>query len=101
MYLIVIAWTYVVLLMSLAEALSPQGTVLGAFITLVLYGVLPLSIVMYILGTPSRKRARARADALAQEEAAAVEASALEPDQGRHASGAAEHPAVPSVRKEP
>lgn len=99
MYLIVIAWTYVVLLMSLAEALSPQGTVLGAFITLVLYGVMPLSIVMYILGTPSRKRARARADAVA--EAAAVETSALEPDQGRHASGAAEHPAVTSVRKEP
>ena len=99
MYLIVIAWTYVVVLMSLAEALSPQGTVLGAFITLVLYGVLPLSIVMYILGTPSRKRARSRADAVA--EAVAGEASALEPDQGRHASGAAEHPAVPSVRKEP
>lgn len=57
MYLVVIAWTYVVLLMSLAEAFSSQGSWLGAVMTFVLYGVLPLSIVVYILGTPARKRA--------------------------------------------
>ena len=33
MYLVVIAWLYVVLLMALAEAFSPQGTVLGAIVT--------------------------------------------------------------------
>ena len=51
---------YVVLMMAIAEALSPQGTVLGAFLTLVLYGVLPLSVLLYILGTPLRRRRSAR-----------------------------------------
>lgn len=57
MYLIVIAWLYVVLMAALVEATSSVGTVLGAVITFVLYGLLPLSIVVYILGTPGRKRA--------------------------------------------
>lgn len=57
MYLIVIAWTYVTLMMAVAEATSPQGTLLGAFITFALYGLLPMGILVYILGTPSRKRA--------------------------------------------
>ena len=57
MYLVAIAWIYVVLMMALAEATSTQGTVLGAIITFVLYGILPLGIVLYILGAPSRKQA--------------------------------------------
>ena len=77
MYLIAIAWIYVVLMMAAAEALSPQGSVLGALVTFVLYGVLPLSIVLYIGGTPGRKR-RLRADAAA--------ASAT-PDAGGVAAG--------------
>lgn len=60
MYLVALAWMYVVLMMAIAEALSPQGTVLGAFLTLVLYGVLPLSVLLYILGTPLRRRRAAR-----------------------------------------
>ena len=67
MYLIVIAWIYVVLMMSVAEAISTQGTVLGALITFVLYGVMPLSIVVYIMGTPGRRRARRAAES-AQED---------------------------------
>ena len=65
MYLIVIAWTYVTLMMAVAEATSPQGTVLGALITFALYGMLPMGILVYILGTPARKRkikARAAAE---------------------------------------
>ena len=58
MYLVAIAWGFVVVLMALVEATSSQGTVLGAFFTLLLYGVLPLSIVMYVLGTPMRRAAR-------------------------------------------
>ena len=58
MYLVAIAWIYVVLMMAVAEATSPQGTVLGAFFTLMLYGALPLSIVMYLLRTPHRRRMR-------------------------------------------
>ncbi len=100
MYLVAIAWIYVVLMMAVAEAVSPQGTVLGAVFTFLLYGVLPLSIVMYILGTPGRKRARraaeAAADLAAAEAASGVPASAA-PDGRDHATGAA----VAAERKEP
>ena len=61
MYLIVIAWLYVVLMMAVAEATNTTGTVLGALVTFVLYGALPVALVVYLMGTPARKRAlRAR-----------------------------------------
>lgn len=60
MHLVAMAWIYVVGMMALAEALSPQGSVLGALFTLLLYGVLPLGIVLYLMGTPMRRRARQR-----------------------------------------
>jgi hypothetical protein len=63
MYIVPIAWMFVVLLMTVAEATSTQGTVLGAFFTFVLYGLVPLAIVMYLMGTPSRRRARKLAEA--------------------------------------
>lgn len=101
MYLVAIAWMYVVLMMAVAEATSTQGTVLGALITFGLYGLLPLSIVMYLLGTPMRRKARlareAQADAAAQAEAAEEAAPSAQPD-GR---GEAARDAVPAVRKEP
>ncbi len=66
MYLVAIAWMYVVLMMVVVEAQSRQGSLLGALITLVLYGLLPLSIVLYVMGSPARRRARQRAEAAAQ-----------------------------------
>ncbi|MFY8118436.1 MAG: hypothetical protein ACOVLH_11555 [Roseateles sp.] len=96
MYLVAIAWLYVVVMMALAEAVSSQGTLLGALFTLLLYGLLPLSIVMYLLGTPARRRARRLA-----EQAEQAEASAEQPDGGDHATALpAEEPLAP-VRKEP
>lgn len=86
MYLIAIAWMYVVLMMSVAEALSSQGTVLGAVITFVLYGALPLPLLMYILGTPGRRRRRA------QEE----RTGSAPPDRGGEAPG----DAIAAERKE-
>ena len=65
MYLVVIAWMYVTVMMALAEAFSPGGSVLGAVITLVLYGLLPMGLLVYILGTPARKR-RLRAQQAAE-----------------------------------
>lgn len=62
MYLVAIAWLYVVVMMALAEALSPQGGVLGAFFTLLLYGVLPVVVLLYIMGAPHRRRARVAAE---------------------------------------
>jgi predicted membrane channel-forming protein YqfA (hemolysin III family) len=75
MHIVALGWMFVVVLMTLAEATSPQGTLLGAFITLILYGVLPLSIVLYIMATPTRRRARAR-----EEEAAKAAAEAPKQD---------------------
>lgn len=69
MYVVALAWIYVVLMMAVAEALSSQGTLLGALVTLVFYGVLPLSIVLYILNWPHRRRARASREAAASRDA--------------------------------
>lgn len=87
MYIIPIAWMFVVVLMTIAEATSTQGTVLGAFFTFVLYGLLPLSVVMYLLGTPGRRRARRAAEAADTADAAAVQASADAGDGSGHAPG--------------
>lgn len=71
MFLVVIAWGYVVLMMAVVEATSTGGTLLGAFFTLLLYGVLPLGIVVYLLRTPARARRRA---------------ASADPDRGGHAA---------------
>ena len=57
MLIVALAWIYVALMMAVAEATSTQGSVLGAVITFVLYGVLPLSILMYLMATPARRAA--------------------------------------------
>jgi hypothetical protein len=97
MYLIVIAWMYVVLMMSVAEATHPTGTLLGAMITFVLYGVGPVALVVYLMRAPARRKAiKARE---------AAEAESLAPDAGRHAAGGVEPVAgdtgIAPVRKEP
>ncbi len=58
MHLVAIAWIYVVLMMSVAEATNSNGTLLGAIFTFILYGVMPLAIVLYLLATPQRRAAR-------------------------------------------
>lgn len=65
MHIVAVAWLFVVILMTVAEATSPVGTVLGAFLTLLLYGLLPLGLVLYVMGTPMRRRARRQAEAAA------------------------------------
>ena len=101
MHLVIIAWLYVVLMMAVAEATNTTGTVLGAFFTFVLYGALPVAIIVYIMRTPARRRARQAREEAAREAAmaagAAAQASALAPDQG----GQAPADALAPVRKEP
>ena len=106
MYLVLIAWLYVTLMMAVAEATSPMGTVLGAVMTFVLYGLLPMGIVGYILGTPSRKRAikaREMAERAAYEEAQAQAAApdSTAPDAGGQTPAAAEQSRVTPMGKEP
>ena len=68
MHIVALAWVFVVVLMAAAEATSPQGSLLGAVITLLLYGVLPLGIVLYLMGTPMRRRARLQAEPSARDD---------------------------------
>ena len=95
MYLVAIAWMYVVLMMAVVEGTSATGSVLGAIFTFVLYGALPLSVVLYILRTPGRKRARLAAEAPAALEPRTATSTA-EPDSSNHAPG----DAVTAERKE-
>ncbi|MDP3522035.1 MAG: hypothetical protein Q8S02_15595 [Hydrogenophaga sp.] len=108
MYLIVIAWLYVTLMMALAEATNPTGSVLGAIVTFLLYGLAPMALVVYLMATPARKRkikAREAAEHeawLARQAAAAPAAAATSgaPDAGGHAPGAAQAPGIAPVGKE-
>ncbi|WP_155947134.1 hypothetical protein [Pseudacidovorax intermedius] len=95
LHLVVIAWLYVAVMMAVAEATNTNGSLLGAIVTFVLYGLLPMGIVAYILATPARRRAR-RAREAAQETPAEPSAS-VPPDQRREAP--ADAPVAP-VRKE-
>lgn len=100
MYLVVIAWMYVVLMMAVAEAANPTGTVLGAIVTFFLYGLLPITLVVYLMRTPQRRQALKAREAA--EDAARQEATAsTEQDAGGHAAGAAEADGVAPVREEP
>jgi len=82
MWIVAIAWIYVAVMMALAEATSPQGTVLGAVITFLFYGVAPTALVMYLLGTPDRRRARRKAEAEAEAQHRAQQAASAQADAG-------------------
>lgn len=69
MYIVAIAWLYVVLMMSLTEQSWVAG--IGTFI---LYGLAPLSLFLWIVGSPARKRRRLAQDA--EKDAAASSDSA-------------------------
>lgn len=95
--LIAIGWLYVVLMMAVAEASSPVGSLLGAIITFLLYGVGPVALLLYILGTPARKKLRKQREA---EELAAWQAAQGAPSDAPDAGGQAAADAVAPVRKE-
>ena len=98
MHIVAIGWMFVVIMMAAAEATAPNGTVLGAFFTLLLYGVLPLGIVLYILGTPARKAARRRAELAPAAVTDGAEAPSADPrDGGGQPAGAG----LAAERKEP
>lgn len=76
MYIVAIAWIYVALLMAVAEAFHPTGSIVGAIFTFLLYGVGPVALVTYILGSGDRRRtSRAR-----------EQQGSIQPDAGGHAA---------------
>ena len=88
MHLIVVGWLYVAMMMAVAEANHPNGTLLGAVFTFLLYGICPVALIVYLLGRKSRRLARERREQAARSGA---------PDAG----GEAPADPVPPVRKEP
>lgn len=96
--LIAIGWLYVALMMAVAEASSPIGSVLGAVFTFLLYGVGPVALLLYILATPMRRKARRQREAAEQAVwQQAQQAASSQPDTGSQAAA----DAVAPVRKEP
>ena len=77
MYIVAIAWIYVALMMAVVEATSSSGSLLGALMTFVLYGVGPVALVVYLMRTPQRRRA-----IKAREAQQAGTAASVQPDTG-------------------
>ena len=108
MYLLPIAWLYVTMMMAVAEATNSNGTVLGAIVTFVLYGLLPVLLVVYLMRTPSRRkaiRAREAESPISVEDGASLRSGpsrevSVNPDTGSHAAAAAQGDAVTPVREE-
>ncbi|MFZ6730400.1 hypothetical protein ACO0LG_00555 [Undibacterium sp. Ji42W] len=65
MHIVAIAWIYVVLMMSITE-----HSVIAGIITFLLYCVFPLTIVLYLMRTPQRKRERLEKQAALQKQSA-------------------------------
>lgn len=101
MWIVAIAWMYVAVMMAMAEATASNGTILGAIVTFIFYGVLPAALVMYLLSTPARRRARlaaeAQADGQARVEAPSDTTASAQPDAGSLPAG----DPVAAERKEP
>lgn len=53
MYIVAIGWLYVALMMAITE-----HSIVAGVATFLLYGLGPVSIVLYILGTPGRRQRR-------------------------------------------
>ncbi|WP_435751186.1 hypothetical protein [Thauera sp. AutoDN2] len=53
MYLVPIAWLYVVILVAAAE-----DTIVAAVLTFVFWGLAPLALFLWLFGTPARRRRR-------------------------------------------
>lgn len=57
MYIVAIAWLYVLMLVSIM-----QPTVFRGVVTFLGAGLLPLALLLYLMGTPQRRRVRALAE---------------------------------------
>jgi hypothetical protein len=83
MHIVAIAWIYVVLMMSITER-----SVIAGIMTFLLYGVLPLLVILYLMGSPQRKRRRALAE---KQEAEMQASSSSSPSpEGEHADAGAD-----------
>lgn len=95
MHIAAVGWSYVVLMMAITE-----DSVVAGIMTFFLYGVLPVTIILYITGTGGRRRRKDQErQRVMQERQQAIEnderlsAEVLpDPDQRRHATSNAVPP---------
>jgi hypothetical protein len=73
MYIVAIGWMYVVLMMSVSEATPVAGVM-----TFILYGLVPVSILLYLSGGGKRKRRR-----IAEQERRAAAARTDQPESDK------------------
>lgn len=74
MYIVAIAWIYVTLLMALTESSFVAGLA-----TFLFYGLFPLALLLWLVGTPERRRRRLRAANAAAGAEAGTALADLEP----------------------
>ncbi|SPA40290.1 conserved hypothetical protein [Cupriavidus taiwanensis] len=70
MYIVAIGWLYVALMMAITE-----HNVVAGVATFLMYGVAPVALVLYIMGTPGRRRRKAEAERALEQSAPASEAA--------------------------
>jgi hypothetical protein len=101
MYIVAIAWIYVALMMAVVEATNTTGTVLGAIVTFILYGLLPVALVVYLMRSPGRKRAIKEKETLDAKllPPNSNDPDSFQPNTASHAPAAAEFDSVPPVRE--
>ena len=62
MYIVAIAWIFVVLMMSITE-----HTVVAGVMTFIFYGIVPLSVILYLMDAPKRRLRRRAEEKLRRE----------------------------------
>ncbi len=78
MYIIAIGWLWVTLLMAATEP-----NIVAGVLTFTFYGLLPCSLLMWLLGTPARRRRKASEAATAEPDSAVSgDELAHAPDRG-------------------
>lgn len=100
MQIVAVGWLYVVALMAFTE-----GSVVAGMATFLFYGLAPLALLLYLMGTPQRRRDRRSREAPAAADACAAAevpppartASPLQPDEPRHPAADAVTPVAPEA----
>jgi hypothetical protein len=72
MYIVAIAWIFVVLMMAITES-----SVVAGLLTFFWYGVAPMALFLWLVGTPQRRRSSRKA---AEEQLGKPDGANAEPD---------------------
>ena len=65
MYIVVIAWLFVALIITISQA-----SIVAAVLSFTFWGIIPLALILWLFGTPERRRraaSRAHAEQAGQE----------------------------------